>query len=484
MSIRTKVVGCFLVILLSFACVAVWSYFRSARSSERLASVNELFLPLSRQVAQLQSNVQGMADDIRRFYFKSAVSSENSTFSRMVRDVYPYAIHQKFANIDQLLAKQDNPQVHEMVTELTLKFAQAGGVFDEMMQAHERDGFNKNYVELRQRLEVIAHRLENECQRITLAAQDESKENLICSVFMTGAIVLFGILTVLLSHRALSPLPQLIQSLKKIADGDFNQDLKVKASDQDEIALLAREYNRMLKALAARDREIHRQQFELMQSTRLAAVGQLSAEVVHEIRNPLNSISLNIDWLQSELPGADDEVGKTLASIAREIARLHQITESYLVRSRAPFAESERTPVNELIQEILDFTREEDRASQIAVEANLSSQELYVRTERSRLKQAFLNVMRNAREAMPRGGRLKIETEIVDNVYRIAISDSGYGMNETTRRQTFRPFFTTKPNGTGLGLMLTKSIVEEAQGSVHCESHLGSGTTFTFRFPV
>lgn len=146
--------------------------------------------------------------------------------------------------------------------------------------------------------------------------------------------------------------------------------------------------------------------------------------------------------------------------------------------------EIQKTEVHELLNEILDFYREEDRQKRIIVEMNLSSQEIFVATDRSRLKQAFLNVLKNAREAMPHGGTLKVKTEVRENVSRVLFSDTGYGMTESTRHQSFQPFFTTKPNGTGLGLMLTKSIAEEAQGTVHCESQIGSGTTFTFQFPA
>jgi two-component system NtrC family sensor kinase len=141
-------------------------------------------------------------------------------------------------------------------------------------------------------------------------------------------------------------------------------------------------------------------------------------------------------------------------------------------------------PINELIKEILDFSKEEDRARNISVEAQLADHELFVKTDRSRLKQAFLNVLRNAREAMPRGGKLVVHTELKENICRVEIADSGYGMNENTRNHSFQPFFTTKQNGTGLGLLLTKSIVEEAQGSISCESQLGVGTRFTMQFPI
>jgi signal transduction histidine kinase len=242
----------------------------------------------------------------------------------------------------------------------------------------------------------------------------------------------------------------------------------------------------MLEALRARDARIREQQKELLHSERLAAIGQLSAEIVHEIRNPLNSISLNIDWLENELQGSHSEIAATVKSISREIERLAQITESYLIRARVPVPDGERqrTEVHDLLSEILDFSSEEDRARNIAVETRWVGQDLFVKGERSRLKQAFLNVLKNAREAMPRGGRLVVETEVRDNTYRIRFSDNGHGMNESMRGRTFQPFFTTKTNGTGLGLMLTRSIVEEAQGTVQCESELGIGTTFTFQFPA
>ncbi len=484
MSIRTKVISCFLAVLCLFGSVSIYSYLRARQSNARLALVNDLFLPLSRQVAQLQSNMQGLAEDIRRFYFHADTTPENSTFSRMVRDLYPYLIRKKFSAAEHLLVKYDKSELGQVTGELAVLFQQARGVFDQIPTASEKDKFETLYRDLRTQLQTISRRLDDECQKVTLASQREGKDNLIVSFFLSALVVLLGMLTLLASHRALAPLPTLIQCIKKIADGDFNQSLKVKTSDKDEIALLAREYNRMLGALNERDKKIQLQQKELLQSERLAAVGQLSAEVVHEIRNPLNAISLNIDWLENELTGSDSEIAKTLKSISREIERLNQITESYLVRARVPTQESQKTGVHELVREIIDFCREEDRSRNIEVTAELAAQEIYVRTDRSRLKQALLNVLRNAREAMPRGGSIVVRTEVHDNVYRIQVVDSGHGMNESTRTKTFQPFFTTKPSGTGLGLTLTRTVVEEAHGTLHCESQLGRGTTFTFQFPA
>lgn len=483
MTIKTKVIGSFLAILTLFVGVTWYSVLRARQSNQRLVLVNELFLPLSRQVVQLQSNIHSLAEDMRRFYFNQALSSENSTFARMVRDLYPYTIQKHFSAVEDLLAKHD-AKPHEMLVELSRNLLVAKSSFEQMVNANDKQKFESTYAALRAQLQALLRRVDEECQRVTLAAQAEGRENLLSGVVLSFFVVIFGFLVILLSHQVLSPLPLLVSSLRKIAEGNFNQSLKVKLSDKDEVASLAREYNRMLEALRERDNQIHQQQAELLKAERLAAVGQLSAEVVHEIRNPLNAISLNIDWLESELGNTQLEVKKTIASIAKEIIRLNQITESYLVRAKVSVQAGQKTPVNELIQEIVDFTREEDRSRNISIETALSDQELFINTDRSRLKQAFLNVLKNAKEAMPRGGKICVSTEMDENICRILFSDTGHGMNEATRRKTFQPFFTTKTSGTGLGLTLTKEITEEAHGTLQCESQLGKGTTFTFQFPV
>lgn len=485
MSIRAKIVGCFLVILVFFTGVSIYSYSRFRQSNARLANVNDLFLPISRIVVQLQGNVFSAAEEMHRFYFlPDGGTSQNTSIARLVRDLYPYHVNKKLSTMEEMLSQHTGGELKEMAAELTALIQKFRESFPRFTSSTTRPQFDAAYQDLRQQLHKISSAVDDECQRITAAAQSEGREALISCLVLSTIAGISGLLTILLSSRMLKPLPVLIDSIRKIAEGDFNQSLKVSTSDKDEVSLLAREYNKMLAGLNDRDKQILKQQTELLQSERLAAIGQLSAEVVHEIRNPLNSISLNIDWLEHELKGVAPEVEKTLRSISREIERLHQITESYLVRSRIPLKEPQRTEVNDLIREILDFSKEEDRAKNIKVETALAAQEIFVTTDRSRLKQAFLNVLRNAREAMPRGGKLCVRTEIKDNVSRVLFTDSGYGMNDATRRQTFQPFYTTKPNGNGLGLVLTKEIVEEANGSIQCDSQIGEGTTFTFQFPV
>lgn len=438
-------------------------------------------MPLSRQMVQIQVGSQNLAEEIAQYYSDSELSRDRSTFSRMARELYPYAIQKKFMLAEQLLLRFSHstlepiPQLNQMLTDLREKF-------DSLTKAKDKPQFDQQFVVFKNHLQLLAKKIDEESEKVTREAQVEGKETFLTSVGLSLFLVLLGFFSIALAYRVLNPLPQLIQSLKKLTGGDFDQNIKVKSSDKDEIGQLAREFNRMLSALKERDHKIKVQQRELLQSERLAAIGQLSAEVVHEIRNPLNSINLNIDWLETEIQDSNPEIKKTLKSVSREIERLTQITESYLVRAKVKTQENNLTEVNELLREIIQFERG-DKCG-VEIEAELFEKEIYVKTDRSKIKQAFINILKNAKEAMPRGGKIRVKTSVENNINQVIFSDSGFGMSDEVKAKSFLPFFTTKSNGTGLGLALTKEIVEAAKGKILVNSQLGMGTTFTFQFPA
>lgn len=484
MSIKSKIIGGLIAVVCLFVAISVISYNRGRHTNERLLLVNEAFLPLFRQVVQLQTNLSGLAEDMRRYYFQRSEhsSSERSSFSKMVRDIYPYIIQKRFLTIERLLEKRDGRGYPAFSNEIKALINPMKADFEGILLSQEAGDFEPRFQKVKAQLTSLMKQIEEECKALTGDVQAENREFLYAGLVLSVLMCLAGILTILFSYRVLNPLPQLIASVKKIADGDFHQSLKVKASDEGEVAVLAREYNRMLEALRERDKKIISQQKEILQSEKLAAVGQLSAEVVHEIRNPLNSINLNIDWLKSELATQDTEVQKTFDSITREIARLGEITESYLVRARVSTGESENASINEVLNEIIDFDTEFNE--KIRVEKKLWPEELFVRADKGRLKQAFLNVIKNAKEAMPAGGELFVKTERNRNTFDVIIQDTGCGMTESTRNRAQEPFFSTKANGTGIGLSVTREIIEEAHGTLDFETGLGKGTSVKMKFPV
>lgn len=481
MSIRTKVISCFFAVLVLFGAVSSYTFVNSRRINQRLSMVSDVLLPLSRQIIQIQVGSQNLAEEVGHYYSDNGIPTDRSTFSRMARELYPYAIQKKFINAEQLLSG-GNSNFTDPIPELTQMLLDLRAQFESLTSATNRAQFEGQFTEFKNGLQKLTKKIEEETHKITVEARSEGQKNLLTSVGLSLLLVLIGLFCMGLAYQVLNPLPQLIQSLKKLTGGDFDQNIKVKPSENDEVGQLAREFNRMLSALKERDQKIKSQQQELLQSEKLAAIGQLSAEVVHEIRNPLNAINLNIDWLETEVKDENPEIKRTLRSVSREIERLAQITESYLVRARVKSSENQTTEINSLLEEIIRFER--DEGTGIEIEAELLKKELFVKTDRSKIKQAFINVLKNAKEAMPSGGKIRIKTALEQGFAKVLFSDTGMGMSEEIKKNSFLPFFTTKNTGTGLGLSLTKEIVEAAKGRILVASELGLGTTFTFEFPL
>jgi nitrogen fixation/metabolism regulation signal transduction histidine kinase len=211
---------------------------------------------------------------------------------------------------------------------------------------------------------------------------------------------------------------------------------------------------------------------QLLRSERLAAVGRLSAQVAHEIRNPLSAIGLNTELLEEEfvgrLPRPDgDEARELLRGIGTEVERLTEVTEAYLQLARLPRPQLRQVDVNQVVADLFVMLRSEMRAHAIGVDLDLASPAPRALLDPGQLRQALHNVVRNSREAMPQGGKLWVRTEqVAPSGIRILVDDTGGGIQETVRHRACEPFFSTKPAGTGLGLSLTQQILVEHGGSV------------------
>jgi nitrogen fixation negative regulator NifL len=228
-------------------------------------------------------------------------------------------------------------------------------------------------------------------------------------------------------------------------------------------------------------------QRQVLQAERLATIGKMAAKVAHEIRNPLSSISLNAELLVDELDsyaGADTREAKNLLrAILDEVERVTSLTEEYLQFSRLPQAEFERADPNRVVEELAEFYREHLAQKNITWEHVLDSTIGEIPMDRMQIRRALMNLIRNAIEAMPRGGHLKVSTQKLQCGALISISDTGYGIDPETQDKIFDPFFTTKDMGTGLGLAITQQIVAEHKGRLVFRSEKGRGTTFSIMLP-
>lgn len=229
-------------------------------------------------------------------------------------------------------------------------------------------------------------------------------------------------------------------------------------------------------------------QDQILQTERLAIIGKMAAKVAHEIRNPLSSISLNAELLEDEIQSYENvdkkEALALLKSMIREIDRVTSLTDEYLQFSRLPEPHPIKGDLVELIQDSMELLVKELSRKNIKFEFKHPPVSTQVRYDRAQMRRVLLNIIRNAIEAMPKGGKLMIEIDNTEHHALINIIDTGTGIPEQEVANIFDPFFTTKDFGTGLGLTISQQIIQEHGGNIYCQSKLGHGTTFKIELPL
>ena len=227
---------------------------------------------------------------------------------------------------------------------------------------------------------------------------------------------------------------------------------------------------------------------QLLHSERLATIGEMSAKVAHEIRNPLSSISLNTELLYDEISNDNgdkkSDAENLIQSILNEVDTLTEITDEYLRFARFPRLETKPASINNVLIELSKFFNKERLQRGIALKENYASDLPIILLDTNQIKQAFLNILKNSFEAMPEGGKVSISTRLKGDNIEVNITDTGQGISKDDIQSVFDPFYSAKVNGTGLGLALTMKTVEGHGGDIICKSTIDKGTTMVISLPV
>ena len=216
----------------------------------------------------------------------------------------------------------------------------------------------------------------------------------------------------------------------------------------------------------------------------LCGLGEISADVAHEINNAL---TLLLGWLELLMAdhGTNKQLASTLQLLQGESNRIAQLTRNLLDIARGNGRSLRDSSLSQLIDEVVALVRYEMQSSNIELESRCAEELPRVHGNSGRLKQAMLNLLLNARQAMPSGGKVVVSAEPdAAGGVSLAVADTGCGISEEAKSRVFSPFFTTKRNGTGLGLSVTRKIVEDHGGTMRIESKPGEGARFTLRFPM
>lgn len=309
-------------------------------------------------------------------------------------------------------------------------------------------------------------------------------------VFSVGIIV-----SIFLSWRYTRPIYQIMGAAKKVAKGDLSQMIPAGHGD-DEINQLIKSFNEMVEKL----RETRALEERLRETEHLTALGQLASGIAHEIRNPLNFISLSIDHLKDKIGNSTPEDRKKMAnlmtSIKSETWRLNNMVENFLKYGRPMKLEIKWINFNLLLKEVINLAHQKTVEQGIEIESHLEEIPL-IEGDEEKIKTCLMNVMANGIQAMPGGGKLLISASrkkgergsgfaspmITDEIL-FEILDTGEGITPEDLKKVFQPYFTTKPLGIGLGLALTKRIIEEHHGKIEIISTPGKGTKVTLTLPV
>ena len=297
--------------------------------------------------------------------------------------------------------------------------------------------------------------------------------------YMLSIAVLVMALVAFISQRIgknlTNPIKVLVDSTTRVATGDLDEQCELKT--HDEIGDLAAAFNRMT-------RDLKQSRDQLIQAERLATAGKMSASFAHEIRNPLSSMRMLAQMMMQKPEMSVEKHQQSLRYILEEIERIDTIVKGLMDFARPTALNLTQQRLAPVLQAVLALMEANLAHHQIQLVLDLSPETPEVQFDSDKLKQAFMNAVLNAMEAMPQGGELKVSTFTKAGHICIKIMDTGIGIPEEDLEHIFQPFFTRKTKGTGLGLANMKRILEEHGGKVEIESTPGKGTTVLMRLPT
>ena len=345
----------------------------------------------------------------------------------------------------------------------------------------------------------------DEAQRITSA-----ERSALLRVALAAALFLSLALWLVVDRILVGRVRSLEGAMRSVEGGHLEVEAPAPSKGGDELAYLARGFNRMLAQIRGFNAELQRKiedatqeltrknraleelnellvaaRRDLTAKERLAALGQLSGTIAHELGNPLNAISGHVQLLgrRADLPEA---AKGQVAIVSNEVLRMTQVIRRFLDQTRGFTPVQELVRLGPLLDEALDLTLGQEEKGRISISRSIDPAAERVRTDPGLVRHLLTNLIANAVDAMPGDGKLEVRAARDGGELVLVVADTGSGMPPEVKRHIFEPFYTTKPTGkgTGLGLSICKEIVRAFRGKIDVESEVGKGTKFTVRLPA
>jgi len=595
-SIRFRIVAAFLAAITAMALALGFLMVQYDGVAASIELVTTGWFPLAQRVDAME-NAQGVVDtDVQRLLRGdrrpitgpgSATQTASTRLREAISDARALATEMRALAVDpedvaaasQALARLDQIETLFDPWQADALAFEARSVASDPNAAASLERFSDESRRLGEEIGLLSRLVEGRIQLLTDAAEHKRAQAKSVALGLAGVAVALSVVLVGAVLYALHPIRRLTSEVQRVAGGEYSRRLAFRGAN--EVAVFAREFDRMTEALQARDRRLvdraeqldrlsrylgsvldsledglfvvengvvtltnpaaasqwavkpaepppalvrdwletsgvyeHRAdgaEFEvrsmafgdagtivvtvdvteqrraleqLARSERLALVGQMLAQITHEVRNPLNALSLNAEMLSEEVgrldPDHRTDAWPLLETVSGEIERLTAVTAHYLQLARRPKARLAPERLGDLVSDVVRLVHAELEQAGVALEVTIEPLPVQ-RVDGNQLRQALLNVLRNAVEAHAR--HLRLEVSATAGEVHIALTDDGPGMTAGEIERAFDPFFSTKATGTGLGLAITRQILEDHEGTVRVLSEPGHGTTFVLVLP-
>lgn len=455
-----------IMVLLSFLLITVLQYLY-AQSEEALLD------ELENQTAELSKAIQVGVEEVTSRGYTDEMRLQNYLKKLNAKGIKEISI---ISNSDEIVSSTNPQKIGQDVSPLKKERI----IKAELGEPVSKEGKVYNVI-----LPVVAGNEHYGYIHLKINSEDFSKilkENAIKRIIATTTVFGVGIvISLLLSWMYTRPINSVVKAAKSVASGDLS--INLQTNRKDEIGELTRSFNYMVEKL----REKQAVEEKLREAEHLSGLVQLAKSVAHEIRNPLNFISLSIDHIKTKYLPQDEKEKQTfnnlIISIKNEIQRLNNLVEDFLDYGKSLKLNIQKTNLTQLINDVVSLISVKAEKDRVKIYSKIDELP-YIFVDPEFIKTCLLNIILNSFQAMPEGGDLVIRSYSLNGKVFIVIEDTGIGVSKENIQKIFDPFFSTRKDGLGLGLAMTKRIIEEHGGKITFESIEGKGSVVTIILPI
>lgn len=510
--LKTRVLFCFAVLALAVVLAFAYGAFTFRGLEHRMQAVNDVHVPAIRALNQIESSLFLLESDLDKSLGEGIIRPKDALES----------VLESRLDLLERLDRSDgavSPALHNGLSSLRGSHAALGEVLDKVYRNwNERaslgEELSQRRADFRLKLKTLIRDLDRESRDVSLSVQAELRA---LAALFAAALGFCGLMALAMSlwiAKSVRPLETLAQNMRNIAEKGLSersvQELAALPVSHDEIGTLSRESFKMAASildnhkmlqdqklnlerahqeLARQNEELRSTQNKLVHSEKLGLVGRMAAQMAHEIRNPLNALSLHTEILEGQLRG-DAAALEDLRPLRIEINKLIAVTESYLDLARGPRLQKAAVELNQVVEELHGLYQPLLKEKGIFFTCDLGDVPP-VPADRPQIAQVVANLIKNASEAFsderaPGKRYIRVITAFrpTERDVSISVMDNGVGIAPDLQKNIFSPFYTNKAEGTGLGLTFSRQVVEAHGGEISFDSAVNQGTKFTIILPV